>query len=215
MQFDIITIFPHILDSYIRESILKRAQAQKLITITTHDLRAATLDRHRTVDDKPYGGGVGMVMKVEPIYDTLVALERMQRNKVILVSPRGIPLTQSLVKKLTKEDQLIFVCGRYEGIDERVKKIIDLEVSLGPYVLAGGELPAMVVIEAVARLIPGVLGKDESSEIESHSNEGYLEYPHYTRPEVFRGWKVPKVLLSGDHKKIEAWKKKHAKGGPS
>lgn len=201
MQFDIITIFPEIFKSYFNESIIKRAQQKKLININIHNLRNYTKDKHKTVDDKPYGGGPGMVMMVEPIYK---AVKKIKRNntKVILFSPKGKKFDQKMAKKFSKLDKLIMICGRYEGVDQRVSKIADQEISIGDYVLTGGEIPAMIVIDAVSRLIPGVLGKKESLE------EIKGSYPVYTRPEDFNNWKVPKVLLSGDHKKIREWRKK-------
>ncbi|MBI4272967.1 tRNA (guanosine(37)-N1)-methyltransferase TrmD [Candidatus Uhrbacteria bacterium] len=205
MRFDIITIFPHILDSYFNESILKRAQEKKFISVHIHDLRIWTSNKHRTVDDRPYGGGPGMILKVEPIAKALRAIKRKKKSRVILLDPAGKQFSQQAAKKYSKLDQLIFVCGRYEGFDERVKKYVDEKISIGPYVLSGGELGAMVILEAVARLKAGVLGNAESLQEESHLIEGYIEYPQYTRPEVFDGRRVPSVLLSGDHKKIEEW----------
>lgn len=225
MKFDIITIFPKIFDSYFSESILKRAQEKRLIKISAHNLRDFTIDKHHKVDDKPYGGGPGMVMKVEPIYRAVQKIKNDERGKkgkkiqTILFSTRGKKLDSKTAKRLSKYDQLILICGRYEGVDERVAKYVaDEEVSIGDYVLSGGELPAMVLVEAVSRYLPGVLGKYESLE----DIKGY--YPVYTRPEVFelrsgktvkkdkrreksRGvWRVPKVLTSGHHKKIESWR---------
>ncbi len=239
MQFDIITIFPKIFDSYFNESILARAQKKKLIKIKIHDLRKYTSDRHKTVDDAPYGGGVGMVLKIEPIYKALVDIvgknnlkyfaKRTKnqksnskkggssKTKIILLSAKGKKFNQKMAKKLSKLDQLVLICGRYEGVDERVAKYLaDEEVSIGDYVLTGGEIPAMVIVDSVSRLIEGVVGKKESLKDESFSKEGYLEYPHYTRPSIFSPdektkWRVPKVLLSGNHKKIQQWKEKQAK----
>ena len=231
MTFDIITIFPHILDSYINESILGRAQKNNLIKINFHDLRDYTTDKHKTVDDTPYGGGVGMVMMVEPIYKAIKAISCKPRNhkkneiassptprndRVILLSPRGKRFTQKKAQELTKYDQLIMIAGRYEGVDARISKLVDEEISIGDYVLSGGELPAVVVTEAVARLLPGVLGKDESSDDESFSDDKTIEYPHYTRPEIFKTddgdkLKVPEILLSGNHAKIDKWRKEKRK----
>ncbi len=216
MRFDILTIFPHLLDSYLSESLLKRAQNNNLLSINTHDIREYTTDPHKKVDSTPYGGGPGMVYQVEPVVNTLEALPREKKHLVILTSPRGKPFTQKMSQQLAKYDQLIFVCPRYEGIDERIKKYIDKEVSIGPYVLNGGEIAAMVMIEAISRHIPGVLGKASSLEEESFSKEGILEYPQYTRPEIFRNSRVPKVLLSGNHKKIKEWRdQKSPKRTPS
>ncbi len=206
MRFDIVTIFPKLFSPYLGESILKRAQAKKKIRVVLHDLRDFTTDKHRSVDDKPYGGGVGMVMKVEPVYLALRAVPKLKKRRVILLSAKGKRFTQAEARRLAKYQQLVLLCPRYEGIDERVLQYVDEELSIGDYVLTGGELPALIVIDAVTRLLPGVLGKDESSVDESHSQSGVLEYPHYTRPEVFLRQRVPKVLLSGDHKKIQTWR---------
>lgn len=207
MRFDILTIFPDVFSPYLGESIMKRAVRKKKVSFYTHDLRAFTTDKHRTVDDRPYGGGVGMVMKVEPIYKALKAVPEKGRHRVLLMSAKGKTFTQAKAHELTSYKQLIFICPRYEGVDERVLDYVDEEISIGNYVLTGGELPAMVVIDAVTRLLPGVLGKDKSSIDESHSEPGVLEYPQYTRPEVFKSKRVPKVLLSGNHKGIVMWKK--------
>lgn len=208
MRFDILTIFPRLLDSYTSESLLARAQKNDLLSIHTHDIRKYTNDPHRKVDDTPYGGGPGMIYQIEPVVNALEKLPRKKKSVVILTSPRGKQFTQKMAKNLAKYDQLVFVCPRYEGIDERIKKYIDKEISIGPYVLNGGEIAAMVIIEAVSRYIPGMLGKEASLIEESFSKEGVLEYPQYTRPEVFRKSRVPKVLLSGNHKKIEEWRAK-------
>ncbi len=211
MRFDVVTIFPEMFDSVLGTSILKRAQKAKKISVRFHNPRDKARDKHHTVDDTPYGGGPGMVMKVEPIVRTLAAISRRRKSRVILLSAKGQRLNQKTVRDLRNHyNQLILVCGHYEGVDERVLDYIDEEISIGDYVLTGGELGAMVVIDAVSRLLPGVLGKDESSHDESHSTEGYLEYPQYTRPATFRGKKVPEVLLSGNHKLIEDWRKKHS-----
>lgn len=209
MRFDIVSIFPSFFDSFKSESLLKKAQDKELVFITTYDPRAFASDKHKTVDDKPYGGGAGMLMKIEPLVRTLESIKRTKRSRVILFSPSGKQFDQKRANVFAKKyDQLIFVCGRYEGVDSRIKKFVDEELSVGPYVLNGGEVAAMVVIESVARLIPGVIGNAESLAEESHVTEGASEYPQYTRPEEFRGQKVPKVLLSGDHKKIAEWRKK-------
>ena len=216
MKFDIITIFPQIFDSYFSESILARAQKNKLIKIKIHNLRDYTTDKHQTTDDTPYGGGAGMVMKVEPIYKSIKSVKskvgKSVKSRIVLFSAKGKKYTQSDAKRLSKYDNLIFVCGRYEGVDERVaQNLVDEEISIGDYVLTGGEIPAMIVVDSITRLLPGVLGNCESAKDESHSSEGYLEYPQYTKPEVFsvskKKWKVPEVLLSGNHKKIEEWRK--------
>jgi len=213
MQFDIVTIFPKILDSYFSESILKRAQAKKLIEINTHDLRNFASDKHRHVDDTPYGGGPGMIFKVEPIYHCLKSIKRQKRSKVILLDPAGKQLDQKLALRLSKEKQLIFICGRYEGVDARVHKLIDERISIGPYVMSGGELGAAVIIETVARLLPGVLGSADSLQTETFTGAkvDVAEYPQYTRPEAFKGQKVPKILLSGDHGQIANWRQNRTK----
>ncbi len=227
MQFDIITIFPEIFSSYFSESLIARAQKNKLIKINVHNLRKWAKDRHKTVDDRPFGGGLGMVMKVEPIYRAVKHLRepssfKKKRNsvplrKVVLFTPRGRKFNQKMAYQLSKLGQIIFICGRYEGVDERVaKNIADLELSIGDYDLMGGELAAMVLIETVSRLIPGVLGKPELLKERITKTKGFIEYPQYTRPEIFfpqKGvnWRAPKVLLSGSHKNIEDWRKKHGK----
>lgn len=210
MQFDIITIFPKAF-GYLEQSIIGRAVKTGRIKVKIHDLRKWADDKHRTVDDRPYGGGPGMVIKVEPLFKAIKAIKQKKRARVILFAAKGENFTQAKAKKWKSLSQIILIPGRYEGIDERILKWVDEEISIGDYVLTGGELPAMIVIDAVSRLIPGVLGKDESSQDESHQTPGWLEYPHYTRPEVFRKMKAPKELLSGDHKKILVWREKHAK----
>jgi tRNA (guanine37-N1)-methyltransferase len=222
MKFNIITIFPDIFQSYFNESIIKRAQKRKLVNIKIHNLRDFTNDKHKSVDDKPYGGGAGMVMTVEPIFKAVKKLKvRSSKTKVILFSPKGKKFDQAMAKRFSKLDNLIMICGRYEGVDERVAKYIaDEEVSIGDYVLTGGEIPAMIVVDAVTRLIPGVIAleslKEESFatlkiknsiKIKNSKLEINYEYPQYTRPEKFGKWSVPKVLLSGDHKKINEWRK--------
>lgn len=217
IKFDIITIFPEIFKSYLGESLIARAQSKKLIKINVHNLRKWTNDAHKTVDDRPFGGGLGMVLKVEPIYKAIKQIKKNNKKaKVILFTPRGEKFDQKLAYKLSKLDQVIFICGRYEGVDQRVaEKIADMEISIGDYDLMGGELPAMVAIETISRLIPGVLGKPQLLKERITKSGGFIEYAQYTRPEVFeingKKWKTPKVLLSGDHKKIEEWKKSHSK----
>jgi len=210
MRFDIVTIFPRIFDSPLSESILKRAVEAKLIEVYRHDIRDHTTDVHRSVDDTPYGGGAGMVMRPEPLVACVESLPTVGKRCRVLMTPQGEPLTQAIVKEFASLNQLVLICGRYEGVDERARKLIaDREISIGDYVLAGGEIPAMVVIDAVTRLIPGVLGNETSIESESFE-EGLLEYPQYTRPEVFRGLKVPDVLLSGHHAEIAKWRRNQA-----
>jgi tRNA (guanine37-N1)-methyltransferase len=219
MQFDILTIFPRIFDSYFNESILKRAQKKKLIAINIHDLRQWTENKHKTVDDTPYGGGAGMVLKIEPIFKAIQSLKSLKfvkskvKTRIILFSAKGKIFTQVDARRLAKYDRIIMICGRYEGVDERVAEhLADEEISIGQYVLTGGEIPAMVLIDSIARLIPSVLGNKNSLKEESYSSirNSVVEYPHYTKPEVFKKWKVPEVLLSGHHKKIEKWRENKA-----
>lgn len=221
-RFHILTIFPKIFDSYIEESFLKRARQKGLIVITPHNLRSFTSDKHKKVDDRPFGGGPGMVLKVEPIYKAVAAIARKfriapRKRRVILFSLRGKKLDAKIAKRLSKYEELILICGRYEGVDERVAAhVADEEISIGDYVLSGGELPALILMESVCRFIPGFLGKEESLEEINGS------FPTYTRPEIFiardtkgkaRGkakkWPAPKILLSGNHKKIAAWRREH------
>jgi tRNA (guanine37-N1)-methyltransferase len=212
MKCELLTIFPDIFNAYLAEGMLKRALLKGLIEIGVHNLRDYAKDRHRTVDDYPYGGGSGMVMKPEPFFAAIEALNPdSSGRRVIMLSPAGKKFDQDMAVELSQETrQLIFLCGRYEAIDERVKTALaDDELSIGDYVLTGGELPALVIIDAVARLIPGVLGDEHSAEVESFS-WGILDYPHYTRPPVIKGLGVPEVLLSGNHKEIERWRRKEA-----
>jgi len=227
MRFDIVTIFPDISGSYLKESIIKRAQEKRLIKINVHNLRNWTSDRHKTVDDRPFGGGIGMVMKVEPIFKAVADIKKSggknKKARVVLFTPRGKKFNQKMAYRFVKLDQLIMICGRYEGVDERVARhIADEEISIGDYVLMGGELPALIVIETVARLIPGVIGKKQLLKERITKGGGFIEYPEYTRPPKFypKGkfrrarpevWSVPKVLLSGDHKKIGEWKNRYGK----
>ncbi len=219
MKFHIITIFPEIFRSYLNESILKRAQDKKIIKIKTHDLRSWTSDKHKTVDDTPYGGGAGMLMKIEPLYLALKDLKKQSaktaknKKKIILLSASGKKWNQALAKKYSQLEEVILICGRYEGVDARIREFIDEEISIGDYVLTGGELPALAIIDSLTRLLPGALGNEASSLEESHSEPGLGEYPQYTRPEIFKvgrkEYAVPKVLLSGDHQKITQWRQKN------
>lgn len=217
LQFDILTIFPKMIDSYASESILGRAQKAKLIEVNAHDIRTYSTDKHHKVDDTPYGGGPGMVMKVEPFDLAIMKIKKGIRGKglgtrVILTAANGKTFTQNDARRLASYKQIIFLCGRYEGIDQRVEdNFVDETFSIGNYVLTGGELPALVMTDAIARNIPGVLGAEASLEKESHTEEGYLEYPQYTKPETYKKWSVPEILLSGDHKKIEAWRENQSK----
>lgn len=216
ISFDIITIFPKFFDSYLKESLIARAQKKKLIKINVHNLRDWTKDSHKTVDDRPFGGGLGMVLKVEPIYKAVRSL-KSKKSKTILFTPRGKKFTQKIAHQLSKQNQLILICGRYEGVDERVaKNIADMELSIGDFDLMGGELPAMVMIETISRLIPGVIAKIQLLKERITKEGGFIEYPQYTRPEVFEPkkglkWRVPKVLLSGNHKEIEEWRARRMK----
>lgn len=206
LHFTVISIFPRMFDSALSHSILKRAQEKNLVKIDLLDLRDYTSDRHRTTDDTPYGGGQGMVMKPEPLVSAIDhARNNAPRVRVILLSPRGSVFDQAEARRLSREENLVLICGRYEGVDERVSAFVDEEISIGDYTLSGGEPAAMVVIDAVARLVPGVLGNANSAAEESF-NDGLLEYPQYTRPEEYRGMKVPEVLLSGDHERIDTWR---------
>lgn len=208
MRVDVITVLPQVFPPVLGASILGRATASGALDVAVHDLRDWTEDRHRTTDDYPFGGGPGMVMKPEPVFRALEAIDTMHpaRSRVLLICPQGRPLDQRLVAELASCERMTLICGRYEGFDERIRMAADLEVSIGDYVLTGGELPALVIIDAVARLLPGVLGDDTSSEIESFS-DGLLEYPQYTRPSEYRGMSVPPVLLSGDHGRVDAWRR--------
>ncbi len=206
MRFDIITIFPEIFVPIFNESIIKRAKAKKKVQIHVHDLREYSKDKHRKVDDRPFGGGPGMVMTPQPLFDAIKKIKGRRKAKVVMMCPTGIPLTQSMGKRLVKNKNLIIICGHYEGIDERVrKKLVDENISIGDYILTGGELPAMVLVDCLTRLVPGVLGKSESLVDESFE-KNLLEYPQYTRPSNFRGIKVPNVLLSGHHAEVEKWR---------
>ncbi len=214
LEINILTIFPNMFKSSFSESILKKAQENKLIKIKLIDLRDFTLDKHKTVDDYSYGGGPGMVLKAQPIWD---AVEKIKKNskislplKIIITSAQGKIFDQKMAKELSKEKRLLIICGRYEGIDERIPKLLNAEeISIGNFVVSGGELPAMLMVDVISRMIPGVLGKEESMINDSFYNE-YLDYPHYTRPDEFQSLKVPKILLSGNHKKIEMWRKKQS-----
>jgi len=219
ITFEIITIFPEIFKYYFKESLISKAQKKELIKINVYNLRDWTDDKRKTVDDSPYGGGLGMVMKIEPIFKAINEIKFFKKDnpKVVLFTPRGKKFKQKIAYDLSKEKRIIFVCGRYEGIDERVfKHLADIKLSIGDYVLMGGELPAMVVIETISRLIPEVIGKENFLKERITNDKGFIEYPQYTRPEVFspeKGiyWKVPKILISGNHKEIEKWRKKHGK----
>ncbi len=210
MKIDVLTLFPAMFAGPLDESIIKRARDAGLLDLTIHQLRDYTHDRHKTVDDRPFGGGPGMLLKPEPIFEAVEKIAR-EKTRVILMSPAGRPFTQAIARELAGLDDLLFVTGHYEGFDERIREVLaDDELSIGDYVLTNGALPVMVVVDAVTRLLPGVLGDDESSQDESFSG-AQLEYPHYTRPAEFRGLKVPDVLLSGNHAEIARWRAEQAK----
>ena len=217
MRFDIFTILPEVFTPYLESSILQRARQRELIDIRIHNIRDYTHDKHHTTDDTPYGGGGGMVMKPEPIFEAmesvlgpLPASRQLTPVPVILLTPQGRVFTQRVAEELTRYERIALICGRYEGVDERIRDhLVTDEISIGDYVLTGGELPALVIVDALSRLIPGVLGDPDGAQDDSHSM-GLLEYPHYTRPPEFRGWRVPEVLLSGDHGKIERWRREQA-----
>ncbi|VAX22223.1 tRNA (guanine(37)-N(1))-methyltransferase [hydrothermal vent metagenome] len=210
MRFDIVTIFPEMFDGPLNHSIIGRAQEKNIVNISVHNLRKWTHDKHQITDDSPYGGGAGMVMKPAPFSEAVAELKQKNEGaKVVLMTPQGEPFCDAKARKLAKLPGLIILCGRYEGVDERVRLIADMEISIGDYVLTGGELPAMVLVDSVARLNPGVVKEAESTQKDSHA-ENLLEHPHYTRPPEFMGEKVPDVLLSGDHGKIEKWRREQA-----
>lgn len=241
MRFEIITIFPGFFAGIFEHGIVRRAQSEGLVSVGVHDLRAFTHDRHRTVDDRPFGGGEGMVLKPEPLAEALAALgilpladretqQGEERPRVVLMSAQGRPFTQAVARELAKMRRVVLICGRYEGVDERINELYcDMELSIGDYVLSGGELAAAVVIDSVMRLVPGVLGNEASGDFESfgitdaeidadqegvprsqHGSGGLLDYPHYTRPAVFHGMAVPEVLVSGDHEQIRRWRRRIA-----
>lgn len=220
MKFHLLTIFPEIFDSYLNESILKRASDKKIVKFKVHNLRDYTNDKHKTVDDTPYGGGAGMLMKIEPLYKAITAIKKLNKKvkpskrKVVLMAASGKTWNQALAQKYAKLEEVVFICGRYEGVDARIKNFIDEEISVGDYVLTGGELPALTIIDSITRLIPGVLGNKESIVEESHSSAGINEYPQYTRPEIFKvgtkKYPIPKILLSGNHKNIKEWREKNS-----
>jgi tRNA (guanine37-N1)-methyltransferase len=210
LRFDIITIFPKMFPPVLHESMLKRAQEKKKVTFKVHDLRDYSKDSHRKVDDRPFGGGPGMVMTAQPLVDAVKKIKGRRKARVIYLCPGGEPFSQAKAKELSKVKNIILICGHYEGIDERVRDmVVDESISIGDYVLTGGEVPAMVIVDAVTRLIPGVLGREASLEDESFEG-GLLEYPQYTRPANFCGETVPSVLLSGNHLAVKKWRKEQA-----
>ena len=208
LKIDVLTLFPKMLEGPLGESMIRLARKKGLVRIRVHNLRKWTHDRHRTCDDKPFGGGPGMVMKIEPVYEALCEIKK--KGHVVMLSPRGKPFDHRTAKLLSKKQHLVFICGHYEGVDERVHRhLIDREISIGDFITTGGELPTLCVMDAVIRLIPGVLGNRSSLESESFQNRS-LEYPQYTRPFEFRGWGVPALLRSGVHKKIAEWRAREA-----
>ena len=209
MRIDILTLFPEMFGNVLGTSILGRAQAGGILDVRTHNIRDYADNKHRKTDDYPFGGGAGLVMMVQPIFDCMAAVCGQEKPHRILLTPRGKLLTSERAKELSKLDRIVLLCGHYEGVDERVNTLIDEEISIGDYVLTGGELPAMVLIDCLSRFIPGVLGSEQSAEDESHAN-GLLEYPQYTRPASFRGLDVPEILLNGYHAKIDAWRHEQA-----
>ncbi len=216
MQFEVFTLLPEVFPAYLETSILKRASERGLIDVRVHNIRDYTHDRHHTTDDTPYGGGGGMVMKPEPVFEAIETVlgdalhTAPQPVPVIMLTPQGRVFNQTVARELSSYEKIVLICGRYEGIDERIREhLVTDEISMGDYVLTGGELPALLVIDAVSRLLPGVLGDPDGATDDSHAT-GLLEYPHYTRPPEFRGWGAPEVLLSGDHAKIEKWRREQS-----
>jgi len=220
MRFEIVTIFPNIFDSFLKTSIIKRAKDKRLINIKIHDLRKWAADKHKTIDDKPYGGGPGMIFKVDTVYKALKSLNKREKTQqtIVLLTPQGKQFNQKMAKRLSKKDRIILICGRYEGFDHRIKKFVDEQISIGPYILNGGEVPAMALIEAMTRLLPKVIREESLKEESFEFFKNRSEYPQYTRPEVFthkdksgklKTLRVPKILLSGNHAKIKEWKERH------
>jgi tRNA (guanine37-N1)-methyltransferase len=215
MKFEVFTLLPEVFPPYLESSILQKARQRGLVDVRVHNIRDYTHDRHHTTDDTPYGGGGGMVMKPEPIFEAVESVlgfdpAQPPPTPIILLTPQGRVFTQRVAEELSSHERIALLCGRYEGVDERIREhLVTDEISIGDYVLTGGELPALMIIDAVSRLIPGVLGDPTGAQDDSHSM-GLLEYPHYTRPPEFRGWPVPEVLLSGDHGRIEKWRREQA-----
>ena len=217
MQFEVFTLLPEVFPPYLESSILQRARQRGLIDVRVHNIRDYTHDKHHTTDDTPYGGGGGMVMKPEPVFEAIESVLGLDPGQakppaipVVLLDPQGRIFTQRVAEEFAHHERIALLCGRYEGVDERIRQyLVTDEISIGDYVLTGGELPALMIIDAVSRLISGVLGDPTGAEDDSHSM-GLLEYPHYTKPSEFRGWKVPDILLSGDHAKIERWRREQA-----
>lgn len=213
MRFDVLTLFPGIFESYVRQSLLEDAIQAGLIQVHTWDIRAWTENKHNRVDDRPFGGGPGMVLMPQPVVDCVAAVQAKvdTPGRLVMMTPAGERLTQRTVEKLAREPRLLLLCGRYEGFDDRIRQLLNpWEISVGDFVCNGGEVPAMVVIDSVIRLVPGVLGDEQSAADESHSEDGRLEYPQYTRPRVFRGLEVPDVLLSGNHQAVAKWRREQS-----
>jgi len=211
MHFDVLTLFPELIEPYIQASIMQRAVESGVVSISPHNLRDWTTDKHHTADDTPFGGGGGMVMKPEPVFAAVESLRgKSQDIAVILMTPQGETMTHAIAERFSREERVIILCGRYEGMDERVREhLVTDEISIGDFVLSGGELPALILMEAVTRLLPGALGASNGAAEDSFAS-GLLEYPHYTRPAEFRGWKVPGVLTSGDHQAVNLWRRKQS-----
>jgi tRNA (guanine37-N1)-methyltransferase len=211
MQFDIFTLFPEVFPSYLDSSILKRARQRGLLHVDVHNIRDWALDRHHVTDDLPYGGGGGMVMKVEPVFSAVESiLSAPAPCPVVMLTPQGRVFTQKVAEDLIQNSHLALICGRYEGVDERIREhLVTDEISIGDFVLTGGELPALMLVDALTRLLPGVLGDPDGAADDSHSS-GLIEYPHYTRPSEFRGWQVPEILLSGNHAKVAQWRREQS-----
>ena len=218
MQFEVFTLLPEVFSPYLDSSILQRARQRGLVSVNVHNIRDYTHDKHHMTDDTPYGGGGGMVMKPEPVFEAIESVLGLGAHQtqplpvppIIMLTPQGRVFSQSVADELSRYESIVLLCGRYEGLDERIREhLVTDEISIGDYVLTGGELPALILIDAVSRLIPGVLGDPDGAADDSHAT-GLLEYPHYTRPPEFRGWEVPEILLSGDHGKIEKWRREQA-----
>ena len=217
MQFEVFTLLPDVFPPYLESSILQRARQRGLVSVNVHNIRDYTHDRHHVTDDTPYGGGGGMVMKPEPVFEAVESVLGLDTHQaqpqpapIIMLTPQGRVFTQSIANELSQHERIALLCGRYEGLDERIRgHLVTDEISIGDYVLTGGELPALILIDAVTRLIPGALGDPDGAVDDSHAT-GLLEYPHYTRPPDFRGWKVPEILLSGDHAKVDQWRREQS-----
>jgi tRNA (guanine37-N1)-methyltransferase len=207
MRFDILTLFPEFFTSPLESGLLAKALAKGIAEVHLTNPRDFTIGKHRKADDEPYGGGVGMLMKPEPIFAAFETLPKLPKREVIYMTPQGEPMDQNLLKEFAQLDQVVLLCGHYEGVDERVMNLVTREVSLGDFVLTCGEIPALALLNGTIRLLPGTVGKEESLKFESFEGEGLLDYPHYTRPPVFQGWEVPEVLLSGHHAAIAAWRR--------